>query len=382
MAEVRKWARRGKVPPSSNATAGSNGNSHRIPQVERIQTLLLSPENNTSSPLTSSDYTSTTASHRKLVICYFRDHNGDHVVQALLNAGFDVLVFDTHYTREMDNNPNRYGVKWIVRDNIRDQKRKKYIPAENDEAFDTDLNRLRGGRKLLQVSEDIASLDIDNGHQGTAAISTTLTELERHFKVHQRHEDGPKVIRVMDRSLFVPLMHVADGVASSAGSQLMSECIYSHMPLLALYKEDDSEQRLNVELSQHVDAPCHRPLVFGNSFERLAFALRSNVTVGATTTLYEKNNQQLKPSPIPEYFKRFVSEVESSSVSDTFYRNAHLLSSKTTANHMERSSKHNEDEDADVKDSNALFEEEDPFRGLPDAAAIILEIVKQVIQKE
>lgn len=318
MAEARKWFRRGKV-------------HEKLPQSDRIRKLLL-PE--TSAAAATGSSASLSFSHRKLVICYFRDSNGEHVVQALLEADFDVLLFDTVYSKEMANNPNRYGVKWIVKD--RDQERTKHIRSETDR------------RRLLQV-EDI---NISPGSN-----------------VKTKTGDGPKLIRVMDRSLFVPLMHVADGVASSAGSQLMSECIYSHMPLLALYTEEDDEQRLNVELSHHIDAPCHRPLVFGNSFESLTFALKSN------ETLFETNHRR---SPILESLKGFVREVKSSSVSDTYYRNAHLFGDGTSKNETGQQSsfiKH------DWNETGKNLDEEDPFRGLPDAAAIILEIVKQVVQK-
>jgi hypothetical protein len=318
MAEARKWFRRGKV-------------HEKLPQSDRIRKLLL-PE--TSAAAATGSSASLSFSHRKLVICYFRDSNGEHVVQALLEADFDVLLFDTVYSKEMANNPNRYGVKWIVKD--RDQERTKHIRSETDR------------RRLLQV-EDI---NISPGSN-----------------VKTKTGDGPKLIRVMDRSLFVPLMHVADGVASSAGSQLMSECIYSHMPLLALYTEEDDEQRLNVELSHHIDAPCHRPLVFGNSFESLTYALKSN------ETLFETNHRR---SPILESLKGFVREVKSSSVSDTYYRNAHLFGDGTSKNETGQQIsfiKH------DWNETGKNLDEEDPFRGLPDAAAIILEIVKQVVQK-
>mmetsp|Transcript_54944 Transcript_54944/g.112197 ORF Transcript_54944/g.112197 Transcript_54944/m.112197 type:complete len:220 (+) Transcript_54944:114-773(+) len=217
------------------------------------------------------------------------------------------------------------------------------------------------------------SLSVARAHKSTSNNrSSTLIDEGHGFEVHTTKKDGPKLIRVMDRSLFVPLMHVADGVASSAGSQLMSECIYSHMPLLAMYKEDDSEQRLNVELSHHVNAPCHRPLVFGNSFESLTFALQPNRTSTAET------------SPVLEIFRGFVREVRSSSVSDTYYRNAHMLGGNggMTDRNNEGQSQHEQNKVVEQGEGpNSLLEEEDPFRGLPDAAAIILEIVKQVVQK-
>jgi hypothetical protein len=384
MAEARKWARRGKLIPNNigdkhhNKSAnGINTNIPRLPQAERIQELLFTKEKTSVNTATSNN-NSTNTMHRKLVICYFRDHNGEHVVQALLDADFDVLLFDTGYTRDMANNPYRYGAKWIVKDQFRDQERKKYITNENE--ANTDANRLRGLKLSKDMEHDISS-NSGNGHKGTTK-NDTLTVEGHGFEVHRSQKDGPKSIRVMDRSLFVPLMHVADGVASSAGSQLMSECIYSHMPLLAMYKEDDSEQRLNVELSHHINAPCHRPLVFGNSFESLTFALQSNVTSTAAT-MYEMKDNHLDMGPVLESFKGFVREVQSSSVSDTYFRNVHLLDSNgnIAKKNNERSSEHTENDMIHQKDSNSVLEEEDPFRGLPDAAAIILEIIKQVVQK-
>ncbi|KAL3905380.1 MAG: hypothetical protein SGILL_009700 [Bacillariaceae sp.] len=230
----------------------------------------------------------------------------------------------------MANDPTRYGVKWIVKDH--EKERQSFIRNGEDR------------RRLSQV---------DNNNDGPEKLHRVLTE--------RGQDSGPKLIRVMDRSLFVPLMHVADGVASSAGSQLMSECIYSHMPLYALYREADDEQRLNVELSHHMDAPCHRPLVFGTSFESLTYALKTN------DTHYASKHSR---SPILESLASFIKEVQSSKVSETYYHNVDVISAGA-GNNM---TAFEQAEEAD-------FDDVDPFRGLPDAAAIILEIVKQVIQK-
>jgi len=79
-------------------------------------------------------------------------------------------------------------------------------------------------------------------------------------------DEGPRLIPVSNRELFLPLMRIADGVAASAGSQLMTECIFSRMPLLALYQQVDDEQHLNVELSRQ----CDDSQVFGTSFESIS----------------------------------------------------------------------------------------------------------------
>jgi hypothetical protein len=328
MAEARKYAREGKVYYHNHRT---------LPQGERVRELLLSAEKevNITSRLSTQNRMSTSdIPRRKLVICYFRDRNGEIVVKALLDAGFDVLLFDNGYYKDMVNDPSRYGAKWVVKGH--EETRKKQIRSGYDH------------RRL-----------------GESTGNVTQTIKENNLQLHRRLEEvlirpngGPKLIRVMDRSLFVPLMHVADGVASSAGSQLMSECIYSHMPLYALYREEDDEQRLNVELSHHMDAPCHRPLVFGTSFESLSYALKTNDTHYATHS---------NRSPILESLASFIREVQSSQVSETYYRNVDLIS-------------HGGWKNSSVYDHEE-FDDEDPFRGLPDASAIILEIVKQVIQK-
>lgn len=344
MADARKAAREGVF------------DADQLPQRNRIQKLLLHDlhQNFDHGNLDEATLKNRTAStpitrkRRKLVICYFRDHNGEIVVQALLDAGFDVLLFDNGYYRDIQNDPNRYGVKWIVRD-----------PKESLTAY------IRGDERRRLLQKDSRSVANSTGSIGDAEGNSTTTLLpSRHRRLaeanHPGNQNGPRLIRVTDRSLFVPLMHVADGVASSAGSQLMSECIYSHMPLLALYKEADDEQRLNVELSNHADAPCHRSLVFGTSFEGLTQGLKKNKTnpeerynLGLTLDALIKFIQEVRASPISEtYFRKVSNDTSTPS-------NEPLVSAAIEAMDLDK----------------------DPFQGLPDAAAIILEIVKQVLQK-
>jgi hypothetical protein len=266
---------------------------------------------------------------RKIVICYFRDHNGEMVVNALLNAGFDVLLFDNGYFKDMVNDPSRYGVKWVIHDR-EEQRRIQNLDV-------TDDNNHRQLRDEVPPTQQ----EPNTSHRLGEIIATRVDKT------------GPRLIRVMDRSLVVPLMHVADGVASSAGSQLMSECIYSHMPLLALYLERDDEQKLNVALSRHA-GQGHKAEVFGTSFETLAVGLKAN-------------NSSNFQSPTLEELKRFVQAAKKSRVSETVYRNLDTLGKHNV------SSGH---EDADYVDEDPI---QGPFQGLPDAAAIILEIIKQVV---
>lgn len=385
MVEARKWAREGRV------------HKRALPQGARIRKLLLPEEeeeevtkqtrssgqrrrhgavNNTQTAQSkqpsqasgSSTLTSAT-SRRKLVICYFRDHNGEIVVQALLDAGFDVLLFDNGYFKDMADDPNRYGVKWIVQDHR--QEHRTYIRGDDR-------------RRLLQGS-GTGGVKVEDGlvlNGNATATDSFRRRLSETAQVHKNTPNGPNLIRVMDRSLFVPLMHVADGVASSAGSQLMSECIYSHMPLLALYTEQDDEQRLNVELSHHVDAPCHRPLVFGTSFEQLTMGLKTNETYFAT---------HHRLSPVLDALAFFMQEVRASPISDTFYRNAHLVDNPAANNRPDQNNTNNDTSTRRTDDQDRIIStasshkghisEDDPSQSLPDAGAIILEIMKQVLQK-
>jgi hypothetical protein len=319
MTKTRNLARRGSSYPS-------------LPQYDRIRGLLLGDVPNQASRPKQSNSTSTTGSstRRKLVICYFRDHNGEMVVQALLDSGFDVLLFDNGYYKDMQNDPTRYGVKWIVHD--REEERKK--------------QRLDTRNEVHKASVYDIGAEQDHEMSRKMAGDTILGD-----------EHSPRLIRVMDRSLFVPLMHIADGVASSAGSQLMSECIYADMPLLALYLEGDEEQRLNVELSRRPGI-CHRPKVCGTSFESLATGLKTtNITSSVTT-------------PNLAELKRFVTQVRSSRVSDTFYRYRDSITEDSSVPDQPNS---------ESQESPSSTGGEDPFQGLPDAGAIILEIIKQVV---
>lgn len=160
----------------------------------------------------------------------------------------------------------------------------------------------------------------------------------------------------------------------------MSECIFSHMPLLALYVEDDDEQRLNVELSHHTDGPCHRPMVFGTSFESLTSGLESNETYFAA---------HHSVSPILDSLTTFIQEVRASPISDTFFRNVDWAAVNPAADQANSTNKEerqpqfsaSERTKSTASSHKGYILEEDPFQPLPDAAAIILEIVKQVLQK-
>ena len=342
-----------------------------LPNLEKISELLLVPStvtptvvnathnnNNNTTAATSASHNATSVvtqqilvppkNRRRVVICYFRDRNGAAITHALLNAGFDVLLFDNGYVKSMEKDPKRYGAKWVIHDDERDQMRLLAINGEEEEENDEHVENTNGNdagrhrRRLLQEKSD------------SEIFEHEIEQIRRQLR-EGPSDEKPRLIRVIDRSLFAPLMNVADGVASSAGSQLMSECIFSQMPLLAFYLEHDDEQRLNVELSRH----CQKPQVFGASFESFRKGITSN---GNSNNLRGSNHTHSSNNGFAmKELDEFIHVVQASRVSEAFY-NQYSGGNTTKPLSTPRP------EDAD----------DGPFRGLPHAAAIMLEIIKRV----
>jgi hypothetical protein len=153
------------------------------------------------------------------------------------------------------------------------------------------------------------------------------------------------------------------------------------MPLLALFLENDDEQRLNVELSHHADSHCQKPQVYGTSFELLNSATHS--IRGAANATNNNNNHRIhwrSSSPAWKEFEEFVEAVHASRVSESFYRHFDADSTSLEASNNATASIQGTAQQHDLSmTSNTTFEEDiDHFHGLPDAAAIILEIIKEV----
>ena len=58
-------------------------------------------------------------------------------------------------------------------------------------------------------------------------------------------------VHPLDRAAFLLALADTRRVVASAGSQLLSECVAAGIPIFALYKQDDAEQRLNVAMLQN-----------------------------------------------------------------------------------------------------------------------------------
>ncbi len=236
---------------------------------------------------------------RKLVICYFRDKNGDLLTKALLRSGFDVILFERGFHKGLsDLEEKKYGQDLIVHrdrqvhhgssgeqqnDNVSLmdywstilRRYDRRLLVDDDEVSDRDLNsNQEEEKKYLYAPKEEASIELRHA----------LRNLNTLFKPNE--DTAPRIIRVTDMSLFVPLLSIADGVASSAGSQLLSECIYSHLPVLALHREDDDEQMLNIAFSKHRHDRLSKDKQAGN--EKMGHYATENVVHGMSLEKFEK----------------------------------------------------------------------------------------------
>jgi hypothetical protein len=258
---------------------------------------------------------------RKLVICYFRDKNGEEVTNVLLGAGFDVLLFEKGYSS--------FGSKWI----INRSKKKKHKSDTREQEINQDVKSARG------------------------VLESTLPPAQ--------------LIRVKDMSLFAPLLSVADGVVSSAGSQLISECIYANVPLFALYKEDDYEQMLNVEMSRHIRQGGG--VVYGTSFEQFRDAFRGSSPGSGVIAVKDVVFQLTKGTKrsLAE-FRKFADLVNKETVSTKYLGD--LLSSVQSTIRLNATTVLSQ---IDLPSKEITQLEQDRFYGMPDAAAVIMEIIKE-----
>jgi len=324
-------------------------------------------------------------SRRKLVICYFRDKNGDVMLNALLRSGFDVLLFERGYHKGLMNiqGVEKFGHKWIVH---RDGSMEEELA---DMALDDYWRKLLEGTnaKLLE-DEASKTANVPTSTKNTAAYKDNeLQENDDQVDFEEMDSTEPRIIRVTDMSLFIPLLSIADGVASSAGSQLISECIYSGTPILSLYRANDDEQMLNVMIYRNLVAndkekdPTGIGKVvhgisheeFSGAFSFLAVADSNFQSVDhapgfATSKLLTKEQEFLllrDPEAKRAYqeFDAFVDAISRSQVSSSYYEEAGVDSGRKGIR-----------EDGNVARHN-------PFQGMPDAAPVMLEILKEVQQR-
>lgn len=326
---------------------------------------------------------SSEGSRRKLVICYFRDKNGDVMLNALLRSGFDVLLFERGYHKGLMNiqGVEKFGHKWIVH-------RDGSIEEElTDMAIDDYWRRMLEGTNA-KLLEDEASKPVNVSAPNTAAKKDNeVQEDDIQDDFEERDLTEPRIIRVTNMSLFIPLLSIADGVASSAGSQLISECIYSGLPILSLYRTNDDEQMLNVMIYRNLvandketDPTGIGKVVHGISHEEFSGAFSflavddsnfqsvDHTTDTATSKLLTKEQEFLllrdpKAKRAYQEFDAFVDAISRSQVSSSYYEEAGVDSGRKGISEDENVARHN------------------PFQGMPDAAPVMLEILKEVISR-
>jgi len=303
------------------------------------------------------------------------------MLNALLRSGFDVLLFERGYHKGLMDiqGVEKFGHKWIV-----------HRDAEMDEAL-ADMAIEDYWRTMLegtnaQLLEEAASGSSNSTSKGGAIESKHSLQEGGDAAFARNNTTEPRIIRVTDMSLFVPLLSIADGVASSAGSQLISECIYSGTPILSLYRANDDEQMLNVMMYRYLiangkekDPTGIGKLVHGISQEDFSDAfsflaldglqpmserVKVDSTSGGTSKILTKEQEFLllrNPEAKRAYqeFDDFVDAISRSTVSSSYYEEARLGDDRKSR--------------VEVPDRN------NPFQGMPDVAPVMLEILKEVI---
>lgn len=398
---------------------------------------------------------------RKLVICYFRDKNGDLLTDALLRSGFDVLLFERGYHKGLSDHKDekKLGQDLIVRQprnkhtavmeeetSLRDhwvhilEQHNKHLLDNKDDRKGSRINeKNNAGNVMDDVGGNTTTAKDANNDQSiygnrpypktskqetSGAPTNDMPSLQDAIRtintlLKSNVLEEPRIIRVTDMSLFVPLLSIADGVASSAGSQLLSECIYSHLNVLALYREDDTEQMLNIEFSKHrFDddeisneqqkqysnrniSTSRENVVHGMSLEKFA-QIFEMISRYSTTKKAERESILLTESEEAillrtrglkqtyDEFKSYIASVRHSPVSWSFYHDTmHGIImpktspvSTTTANNTDVSTETSvREESAAASDDDTTKKSfVDPFQGMPDAAGVIIEILEELIK--
>ncbi|KAL7551771.1 hypothetical protein ACHAWF_014975 [Thalassiosira exigua] len=152
-------------------------------------------------------------------------------------------------------------------------------------------------------------------------------------------DNAPRIHVIRDASLLGKILPLVDGVVSSGGSQLISECMYVGVPLFALFREGDTEQLLNVEMMKRRYRNGH------------------GVSIEAFLEVFDRGNMRKeklwgKESGIYDDFASFASKVGAFGVS-----RAPL--GETSAREMSK---------------------EDPFGSMIDASNYVLEILDTLAQ--
>lgn len=346
---------------------------------------------------------------RKIVLAYFRDKNGEKIVDFLLKAGFDVLLFERVGSKSFasvdgkksgfgSNRQNKDGQEDIQHLSLHEYWKataKKYdLSLLDDDNFVTDL-KSDLSNSLTYTAKSTEMLDQEHSTQGDMPLETAVDTLNQLMKSDMFQK--PRIIHVTDMSLFVPFLTIADGVVSSAGSQLMSESIFCHVSILALHLEDDAEQRLNIEMSKHRFNTLSRKGERSNK-DNMEYFAQENVVHGMSienfVSVLQKVSLSLKndddkyvfPSDAKmnmmfgdnlvekstfDVLKDYVESVHKSSISFSYYNEifSQIVRSDTVL----------PEKSALLSETNDESDIIDPFQGMPTASAVIMNILEGMI---
>jgi len=364
---------------------------------EAMKTVQMAIHNNEIKPLTDPKLQ---LRRRKIVLAYFRDKNGEKLTNFLLKSGFDVLLFERGYHKGIRDHEAelQFGQNMIVQ------------RTNQDEDF-ADLSVMDYWKQMLKMydhkllDENAMHLNETKESQSSTLANVTLSihNIEKHSKMTlekaleilnklMTHDNiqRPRIIRVSDMSLFVPFLSITDGVASSAGSQLLSESIFCQFHVLALHKEDDTEQRLNIEFGKHRFDRLSKPIkdkhvedlekenvIHGMSLEKFSLLLEkisSHLGDDDERMLLSDAEENLILSPEEKQlyldFRRYVDSVQNSPISFSYYHN--LFRSISNLNEAKLAEWRNQDV------SEKIYDTIDTLQGMPDASRVIMEILGDI----
>lgn len=366
--------------------------------VEAMKTIQKAIDTNEIEPLQDPKLT---LRRRKIVLAYFRDKNGEKLTNFLLKSGFDVLLFERGYHKGIRDHEGekQFGHSMIIQ---RSTQVEDFVDLSVMEYWKQTLEKY--DHKLLEEDEMHLSVNeqaeniissanatlIENAHGAHSEMTTEqaleiLNKLMSHDKIQK-----PRIIRVSDMSLFVPFLSITDGVASSAGSQLLSESIFCQFHVLALHRDDDTEQRLNIEFGKHrfdrlsktvestrLENLEKENVIHGMSLEKFSLLLEkisAHLGDDDERMLLSEAEENLILSPEEKQlyldFRRYVDSVQNSPISFSYYHDLfRSISNLSQANPIEFKSHSRQEKEDDVIDT---------LQGMPDASRVILEILADV----
>lgn len=338
---------------------------------------------------------------RKIILAYFRDKNGEKLTNFLLKSGFDVLLFERGYRKGIRDHEGekQFGHSMIIEqlqqyedfvDSSLMEYWKQNLKKYGHKLLDENVTHWNESDQTLNITSPMNAASRENFDENHNAMSIeTALEILNELMSHDNIQK-PRIIRVSDMSLFVPFLSITDGVASSAGSQLLSESIFCQFHVLALHREDDTEQRLNVEFGKHrfdrlsktventhLEELRKENVIHGMSLEKFSMLVEKISSHlgdddGRMFLSDAEENLILSPDEKQLYldFRRYVDSVQNSSISFSYYHDLFRSISNLDRADPTGMKSHG----ASEKANGGI----DTLQGMPDASRVIIEILGDI----